>query len=181
LSIFLLVSLEKQTRGFRLYPSETTKRQLGAAGIQPSAFREIFRKRRLDMDLGAYFEQTKGRGVLASADGNGLVDAAVYARPHFMGGGKLAFIMRDRLTHHNLQTNDHAAYLFMEDGPGYKGVRLFLTKVDEEENSELIDQLSRRKYAVEEGAEGKSRFLVTFTVDKILPLVGDGKTGFTVS
>jgi hypothetical protein len=57
------------------------------------------------MDLKEYFDDTKGVGVLATADGEGKVDAAIYARPHFMEDGTLAVIMRDRLTHHNLQSN----------------------------------------------------------------------------
>ena len=70
------------------------------------------------MELKDYFETTRGTGVLSTADGEGRVDAAVYARPHFMEDGSLAFIMRDRLTHSNLQTNPYAAYLFLEQGPG---------------------------------------------------------------
>ena len=66
------------------------------------------------MNLKGYFENTKGGGVLATADSDGKVDAAVYARPHFMEDGTIAMIMRDRLTHHNLQSNSHAAYLFHE-------------------------------------------------------------------
>lgn len=56
------------------------------------------------MELKDYFESTKGTGVMATADGDGKVDAAIYARPHFMEDGTLAVIMRDRLTHNNLQT-----------------------------------------------------------------------------
>jgi hypothetical protein len=37
--------------------------------------------------------------------------------------------MADRLTHQNLQSNDRAAYLFMEEGQGYKDKRLFLKKL----------------------------------------------------
>jgi hypothetical protein len=59
------------------------------------------------------FESTKGSGVLATADSSGKVDAAIYSRPHFLEEGTLAFIMRDRLTHHNLQSNPHATFLFM--------------------------------------------------------------------
>jgi hypothetical protein len=55
------------------------------------------------MDLKEYFNDTKGVGVLATSDADGKVDAAIYARPHFMEDGTLAVIMRDRLTHHNLQ------------------------------------------------------------------------------
>ena len=123
------------------------------------------------MDLKEYFDDKKGVGVLATADAEGKVDAAIYARPHFMEDGTLAVIMRDRLTHHNLQSNDHATCLFIEDGPGYKGKRLFMTKVREEEETELLYSLRRRHYP-DDKAEAK--FLVFFKLDKELPLVGDG-------
>lgn len=123
------------------------------------------------MELKQYFESTKGLGVFASADGDGKVDAAIYARPHFMEDGTLAFIMRDRLTHHNLQSNPHAAFLFIEDGPGYKGKRLFLTKVREEEDTELLHSLRRRQYPDD---KEEAKFLVFFKLDEELPLIGAG-------
>lgn len=127
------------------------------------------------MDLKDYFENIKGVGVLATADGGGKVDAAVYSRPHFMEDGSLAFIMRDRLTHANIQSNPHAAFLFVEEGPGYRGKRLFLTKIREEENSALIDTLNRRTYPSDRERRKESRFLVYFKIDKTLPLIGAGK------
>ena len=126
------------------------------------------------MDLLKYFKGVKGHGVLATADVDGKVDAAIFASPHIMEEGVVAFIMPDRLTHHNLQSNPHAAYLFTEDGPGYKGLRLFLTKEREEEDSELLHSIRRKKYATEKGEEEASRFLVFFKVDKVLPLIGAG-------
>ena len=127
------------------------------------------------MDLSEYFENTKGVGVLSTADRSGKVDAAVYSRPHTMEDGSLAFIMRDRLTHVNIQSNPHAAYLFIEEGPGYRGKRLFLTKIREEENSGLIDTLNRRTYPADKERRKESRFLVYFKIDKVLPLIGAGK------
>lgn len=124
------------------------------------------------MNLKEYFENTEGFGVLATADGDGKVDAAVYARPHFMEDGTIAMIMRDRLTHHNLQSNPHAIFLFREDKPGYRGKRLFLTKVREEQDSELLQSLRRRQYI---DAKDETKFLVFFKLDKELPLVGAGK------
>ena len=124
------------------------------------------------MELKEYFENIKGFGVMSTADSNGKVNAAVYSRPHFMKDGSLAFIMRDRLTHENIRSNPHASFLFKEDGTGYKGKRLYLTKIREEENSELIASLSRRSYPADQENK-KSRFLVFFKVDKELPLVGD--------
>ena len=122
------------------------------------------------MTLDRYFDTTKGLGILSTADSDGKVDAAIYARPHLMEDGTLAFIMRDRLTHHNLQSNPHATYLFKEDGAGYRGKRLFLTRVREEENTELLDSLRRRKSAY---SKTENRFLVYFKLDRELPLVGD--------
>lgn len=123
------------------------------------------------MDLKQYFEDTKGIGILATADAEGKVDAAVYARPNIMEDDSLAFIMRDRLTHHNLQSNPYATYLFVEKGPGYKGKRLFLKKEREEQDTELLASLRKRQYLDE---KEESKFLVFFKIEKELPLIGDG-------
>ena len=72
------------------------------------------------MMLGDYFEKAKGLGVLATADHKGKVGIAIYARPHVLEDGSLAFIMADHLTHLNLQYNPQAAYLIKEDGPAIR-------------------------------------------------------------
>ena len=126
------------------------------------------------MDLGEYFGKAEGTGVLATADDQGRVNLAIYAKPHIMDDETIAFIMADRLTHHNLQSNDHAAYLFLEKGQGYKGLRLFLSKVREEQDSELLYSLRSKRYASEK-EEGKPRFLVFFKIDKVLQLIGTNK------
>ena len=123
------------------------------------------------MSLKNYFESNKGVGVLSTADGNGKVYSAIYSRPHLIENGTVAWIMRDRLSHSNLQSNPYASFLFKEDGEGYSGKRLFLTKVGEEQNTERLQSLRRRKSAYN---DGEDRFLVFFKVDKELPLVGDG-------
>lgn len=120
------------------------------------------------MNLKLYFGNTKGLGIMSTADADGRVDAAIYARPHIMEDSTLAFIMRDRLTHNNLNSNPHASYLFKEDGPGYKGKRFFLTKVREEQDSELLQDLRRRQYI---DASDEAKFLVFFKIDDTLPLV----------
>ena len=127
------------------------------------------------MDLAQYFSEKKGLGVLSTADGDGVVNSAVYSRPHVMDDGALAFIMRDRLSHHNLQSNPRAAYLFREEGPGYTGVRLHLTKVREESDTELLKELCRR-CEFNESADQPIRHLVFFQLDKHLPLLGSGES-----
>ena len=123
------------------------------------------------MDLKEYFENTEGFGVLTTADGEGNVNSAVYARPHMMEDSSLAFIMRDRRSYKNLKSNPNATYLFKADGPGYKGKRLYLTKIREEENSPLIDSLSRRPYPGVTNKE-ESKFLVYFKLERERPLIG---------
>ncbi len=124
-------------------------------------------------ELRDYFENTNGHGILATADPKGLVNQAVFSRPHIMEDGTAAFIMPHRLTHQNLLDNPNAAYLFMESGPGYKGKRLYLTKVREEQDTELLYALRRRSFSSGKEQEGP-RFLVFFRIDKILPLIGAG-------
>ena len=71
------------------------------------------------MSLAEYFESTKGLGVLGTADAEGNVDMAVYSRPHVIDETTVAFIMRERLSYANLQSNPKAAYLFTERGQGF--------------------------------------------------------------
>ena len=123
----------------------------------------------VNLELQTYFDNKKGLGVLATADSNGKVNAAVYSRPHFLEDGTIAYIMRDRLTHLNIQSNPQAAYLFVEDGPGYQGRRLYLKKIREEEGGELLQSLRRRS---DKKDEEETRFLVVFEIEEVLPLIG---------
>ncbi len=128
------------------------------------------------MKISEYFEKKKGRGVIATADPAGKVGVAVYARPHFIDEKTVAFIMADRLMHKNVQSNPHAAYLFLESGDRYVGKRLYLTRIKEEKNSDLIDKIRRRESCpVYDKYRDKTRYLVYFRVDKVLPLIGAKK------
>jgi len=124
------------------------------------------------MDLGEYFEKTEGLGVLATADSQGNVDVALYARPHVMDDGVVAFIMAEGLSYRNVCVNPKAAYLFVENGEGYKGKRLYLTKTGEQTDQQVIDSMRRRDRSVYQADKGKSS-LVHFKVEKIRTLVGD--------
>ncbi len=132
------------------------------------------------MRLREYLAQAGGVGVLSTADGDGKVDAAIYAQPHCLDDGTVAFIMRDRLTHHNLQENPYATYLFMAPGGGYRGVRLYLKKIREDTDAELIGKMTRRCLSPKDDAAAGPKFLVYFKIEKILDLVGSGAPEITL-
>ncbi len=124
------------------------------------------------MDLKEYFSTQRGTGVMATADAAGRVDAAIYARPHVMEDGSLAMIMRDRLTHKNLQENPYAAFLFIGHSPEHPGVRLFLKKIREDDDVDLIQKMTRRSLTPAEDKAKGPKFLVYFEVEKVLRLIG---------
>jgi hypothetical protein len=128
------------------------------------------------MKLSEYFEKKKGRGVIATADSEGRVGVAVYARPHFIDEKTVVFIMADRLMHKNVQSNPHAAYLFLESGDKYVGKRLYMTRIKEEKDTDLIGKIRRRESCPAYDRYGdKTKYLVYFHVDKVLPLIGAKK------
>ncbi len=124
--------------------------------------------------LSTYFEKTAGMGVIATASSSGKVNAAIYGRPHFIDDQTVAFIMADRLTHANLQTNGSAVYLFRETGDRYVGRRLYLTRTGESDDPELIEEIRSRPHHGEQpkGPPDK-KYLVYFHIDRVLPLIGD--------
>jgi hypothetical protein len=126
------------------------------------------------MKLSDYFEKAEGVGVLATADASGMVDAAIYGRPHFFDEQTVAFIASEKLTHANLQSNPHACYLFKEKS-GYEGRRLYLTRIREEKDSPLIDDIRKKKHPEgERKYKTGTKYLIYFRLDKVLPLVGAG-------
>ena len=131
------------------------------------------------MTIKEYFSGVSGTGVLATADAGGRVDAAIYSTPHVMDDGTVAFVMLERLTHKNILANPFAAYLFREEAPGYKGIRLYLKKIREDDDPELIATMSRW---LKPGLDAKKepKHVVYFAVEKILPLIGSGTAPVTL-
>lgn len=124
------------------------------------------------MSLHDYFESTEGIGVLGTADADGKVDLALYGRPHVVDEQTVALIMGDRLSHANISANPHAAYLFVERGPGHKGKRLYLTKTAEASDPEQIEAMRRQSRKGHDYGDAL-KYLVTFRVEKVRPLTGD--------
>jgi hypothetical protein len=126
------------------------------------------------MNLKEYFAHTAGRGVMASAGADGRVTAAIYSTPHLGADGTAAFIMRQHLTHANLQDNPHAVYAFIEEGPGSHGIRLYLKKIREDNDPALLAAMTRRHLTPEKDRALGPKFIVYFEIEKIVDLVGDG-------
>jgi hypothetical protein len=126
----------------------------------------------MEKDLKSYFEKHEGTGILATADAAGSVNAAVYARPHILEDGTVAMIMRDRLSRKNLLENPKAAFLFMEQGPGYKGCRLYLTQTGEDTDPDRIRSMKRRCPSTDTDPDNTELYLVFFKLDRVLPLIG---------
>jgi len=83
-------------------------------------------------------------------------------------------LLGERRSFANLTENPHAAYLYREDVPGYKGVRLYLIKTHIETDPAKIESMRRKKHGREvEGNKAPSKYLVYFHIDEIRPLVGD--------
>lgn len=124
------------------------------------------------MNLSEYFQDAKGRGVLATSDSDGNVDIAIYSRPYIIEEKKIAFSMLERLSYANVQSNPKAAYMFIEQGQGYNGTRLYLTKIGEEKDPERIIEI-KKQHSKTYNPEETHKHLVYFSIDKSRPLIGD--------
>ncbi len=127
------------------------------------------------MNLSDYFENVQGLGILATADEDGTVDLAIYSKPYVIDETTIAFIMRERLTRQNLKSNPQAAYMFVEQGEGYTGKRLYLTKIREETNTSIVEMFRKKQPAICSPDDDSNKYLVHFKIDDIRPLVGDSK------
>ena len=125
------------------------------------------------MELSEYFESTKGIGILATSDSQGGVNQAIYARPHVVDDDTIVLIMANRLSYSNLKSNPQASYLYIENGDGYKGKRLYLEMIREDNAPELVESLRRRKrkdgHCDDDGAGSSA---VYFKINNVRPLIG---------
>jgi hypothetical protein len=127
------------------------------------------------MSIIEYFKNTEGTGILATADSDGMVDIALYARPEVVDESTIALVMRERLSHQNLKSNPNAAYMFIEKGPGYSGKRLYLTMIQEETNKSLVDSFIKKQPEISPADDDSNKYLVFFRVENIWPLAGREK------
>ena len=126
-------------------------------------------------DLLEYFQDVAGIGILSTSDADGRSDLAIYARPHVFDNETIAFIMRESLSYQNLKSNPHAAYMFIESESRYKGIRLYLKKIDEEFDPEIVNKFRRKPKKTCGDGGNEASYLVRFHVERTRPLVGDNE------
>jgi hypothetical protein len=120
------------------------------------------------MNLKEFFENAKGTGILATADYSGNVDIELYAKPFVIDEKTIAFIMLNKLSYANIQSNPKAAYMFLQEN--YQGKRFYLKKIKEEKDQNKINEMLRHKYDDPE-VLAQEKALVYFEVEKELPIL----------
>ena len=128
------------------------------------------------MNLSKYFQTSQGSGMLATSNSKGAVDIAVYSKPHVLGRNKIAFVMKDRLSHRNLKSNPKAAYSFILKDKPADGLRLYLKKTGEETDQAVVFSMRKR---TKPPKKGEKLFLVYFRVTKARALIGNAEFKLT--
>ncbi len=124
------------------------------------------------MDLKDYFAKAKGMGILATADAEGKVDLAIYAKPVVIDEQTIVFVMRERLSHQNIRHNPNAAYMFVERPSNEGGVRLYLSVLREETNVSVVEQIIKEHPEICPHPDEANKYLVHFRVERVRELVG---------
>jgi hypothetical protein len=71
--------------------------------------------------------------------------------------------------------------MFIEESAGYQGIRLFLKKIREDNDPEVIEKMTRRNLTPEQDKQKGPKHLVIFSVEMILPLIGAEKSYVTIA
>lgn len=113
-----------------------------------------------------------GRGVIATSGAGGVVNTAIYAKPHIVDDETLAWGMTDGRSYGNLTENPHASYLYMSPVRGFVGWRFTLELKEIRHEGELLEAI-RKSTAEIVGPEagGAVKHVGFFRVAEVRPLV----------
>ena len=113
-----------------------------------------------------------GRGIIAASDSFGNVNIAVYAKPHIVDEKTVAWGMTEGRTWACVKENPHAAYLYMNPGPGYSGVRLKLSLKKFLESGDMLDTVKKHTSELVSPAAAEAvKHVAYFEVEEIRPLI----------
>ena len=123
------------------------------------------------MNLAELFPEG-GRGIIGTADANGVVNLAIFAIPHVVNEGTLAWGFTEGRSISNLRANPHASYLYLAPSRGYSGWRLSLTLQKEEREGDLLEKIKQQAAQSAGSVAGAAvKQVVLFTVDEVRPLM----------
>jgi len=123
------------------------------------------------MQLSELFSEG-GRGVIATSNLQGEVNVAIYAMPHVIDDETLAWGMTEGRTYKNVAQNPRAAYLHMNPGAGFSGVRLGLKLKRIESSGKMLDAVRIRTSQIVSPAAGAAvKYVAYFTVVEVRALI----------
>lgn len=129
--------------------------------------------------LMGYFNKQPRLGVLATANNEGLLNAAYFGSPQMVDEKTIVMGLGENRTLSYLKENPNAVYLIMEPGaslPEWKGVRIYLKCVDLQTSGEKLDHIKTK--IAEKAGEGAAQMIkaaATFEVGEIRPLADFGQ------
>jgi hypothetical protein len=113
-----------------------------------------------------------GRGVISTASAECVPNSAIYAHPHIIDEETVAWGMTESRTYKNVQENPHAAYLYINPGPGFSGVRLVLKLHKMEDSGSMLDEIkAHTAEIVSKNAGSAVKHVAYFKVTERRPLV----------
>jgi hypothetical protein len=113
-----------------------------------------------------------GRGVIGTADANGVVNLAVFAVPHVIDEETLAWGFTEGRSIANLKANPHASYLYLAPTRGYSGWRLSLTLKESSQEGTLLAKIKEQAaQAAGPQAGAAVKHVAYFKVDEVRPLM----------
>ena len=113
-----------------------------------------------------------GTGVIATADKDGTINTAIYAAPHIVDDGTVAWGMSEGRTYRNLRENPNAAYIQQAPGERAAGVRMTLKLRSIEESGDMLDAIRARARRVSGAAAAEMvRYIGFFEVVETRPLM----------
>ena len=124
------------------------------------------------------FDNHNGPGVIASSDGKGEVNAAVFGSVRRLDDQHVAMALGEGRTLDNLKFNGRAVYLFYREGKTvleWQGARLYLDVVRFEDEGGLFASLVAE--AEQQAGKMAARMLrcaVVFRIDSVRPLIDFG-------
>jgi hypothetical protein len=112
-----------------------------------------------------------GHGVIGTASKAGVVNMAVYAVPHVVDNGTVAWGMTDGRTWNNVRENPNASYTYFAPGEGFRGARLTLTLSRTEDSGTMLAKIRERTADSSPGNPQAVKHVAYFTVVETRPLV----------